>query len=158
MSEKSLLSYDPFSKPSRARFSRILAVQATYQVGFGHITYANVCAQFQKNQLVGMKGRKADKKLFASILAFLEQYPEKVEPSLEACLLPKWKLDRLEKVLQAILRVGSAEFHLQIASPGVLVSEYVQITQGFFEQDQDKLVHGVLDCLYKNLQENTLSS
>lgn len=144
-------SSDLFSKPARARKARILAVQAIYQASFTEQNYVQVAKDFQEDHMKGIKGRQTDKKLFLSLLTLLNQQETAFRDILETCLQPKWTLPRLERVLQAILLAATAEAHLRATDIPVLINEYVQITQGFFQQDQDKLVHAVLDSLCKKI-------
>lgn len=140
---------DPFSKPARARRARVLAIQFLYQVTISNQTTSESLESFSDDHLKGMKGRKTDRALFMNLITFLEQYPEKVEETLTAALQPKWSLSKLETVLQAILRIGVAEILLGQTAHKILLNEYVQITQGFFEQGQEKLVNATLDQICK---------
>jgi len=151
MTEDSNVAQDPYSKPARARKSRVLAVQAIYQSELNDSDIGEIFEHYKQDHLTGAKGRQLDKKLFESVLRFLKMYPEVVENSLKECLQPKWTFERLEMVLRAILKVASAEAHLKCTPVPVLINEYVQVTNGFFDRDEDKLVNGVLDCLTKKI-------
>lgn len=152
MSRNPPLPYDPFSKPARARGARILAIQAIYQTSYSGAPYNETALQFHHDHMKRAQGRKIDKNLFDSILTLLQDHQSSIQETLDDCLQPKWHMARLEKVLQAILLAGAAEAHLRITPTAILINEYVQITQGFFQQDQDKLVHAVLDCVCKKIR------
>lgn len=142
-------SQDSFSKPARARMARVLAVQAFYQMDLNQAPIEEIIEEFKKSHMKGMKGRKTDKKLFEQILNFYGDFSEKVIAALEECLQPKWPLKRLEAVLRAILKSATAEAFLKLTPRSVLINEYVQITQGFFDKEEDKLINAVLDCICK---------
>ena len=61
-----------------------------------------------------------------------------------------WSLDRLDKPMKAILRVGAYEL---IARPDVptatVISEYIDVAHAFFDKRETGFVNGLLDAIAK---------
>ena len=61
-----------------------------------------------------------------------------------------WSLERLDKPMKAILRVGAYEL---IARPDVpmasVISEYVDVADAFYDQREKGFVNGLLDAIAK---------
>ncbi len=68
-----------------------------------------------------------------------------------------WKLPRLDATMRAILRAGA--FELQFCKdvpPAVTISEYVDVTKAFFEQEEAKFINGVLDRYARWVREGEM--
>ena len=61
-------------------------------------------------------------------------------------LVEDWPLKRVDATLRAILRCGTYELLRRDDVPGrVIISEYIDVARAFFEDDEPRLVNGVLD-------------
>ena len=67
-------------------------------------------------------------------------------------LSEKWQVERLDPVLRALLRSAAHELgQVDVAAPQKLISEYVQIAEGFFEGKEPGLANATLDALARAL-------
>ena len=68
------------------------------------------------------------------------------------------KLDRLELILAAILRLATCELLEFAEIPAkVIINEYVNLTNAFFDDQQPLLANGVIDGLARTIRENEFS-
>ena len=77
----------------------------------------------------------------------------KIDPVIGAALLDGWPLSRIDSTLRAILRAGTFEILDRKDVPvAVIVTEYVEIAQAFFEGEEPKIVNAVLDRIAKQVR------
>ena len=70
-----------------------------------------------------------------------------------SALQDDWALSRLDSTVRAILRAGVFEILERKDVPvAVIVTEYVEIAQAFFSDDEPKLVNAVLDRIAKQVR------
>ena len=68
-----------------------------------------------------------------------------------------WRLVRIDSIVRAILRAGVFELlELTDIPPSVVISEYLEVANAFFEGEEPKLVNGVLDALARKLRSAEL--
>ena len=73
---------------------------------------------------------------------------EELDRVIAEALTPDWPLERLERVLRAILRAGAYELLARPDVPAaVVISEYLDIGHAFFAGKEPGLINGVLDRL-----------
>jgi N utilization substance protein B len=64
-----------------------------------------------------------------------------------------WPLARLDPVLRALLRAGTAELWTQDGPPArVVINEYLDVAHGFFNGDEPRLANGVLNRVARLLR------
>jgi N utilization substance protein B len=64
-----------------------------------------------------------------------------------------WPLKRIEAILRAVLRAGVYELsHRNDVPARVIVSEYVDVANAFFDRDETGMVNAVLDQLARGLR------
>ena len=80
----------------------------------------------------------------------------KIDPVVRGALQEDWPLSRLDSTLRAILRAGTFEILERKDVPiPVIVTEYVEIAQAFFEGEEPKIVNAVLDRIAKQVRGPT---
>jgi N utilization substance protein B len=80
----------------------------------------------------------------------------RLDPLIASALQDDWALSRLDSTVRAILRAGVFELLDRKDVPvAVIVTEYVEIAQAFFEDDEPKLVNAVLDRIAKQVRGDT---
>ena len=148
----------PAVKPANQRgAARLAAVQALYQMDVGGAGVLEVVAEYEAHrlgqELDGDTYLKADPSWFRSIVAGVVRDQVKIDPVIRAALQSDWPLSRLDSTLRAILRAGTFEILERKDVPiPVIVTEYVEIAQAFFEQDEPKIVNAVLDRIAKQVR------
>ena len=148
----------PAIKPANQRgAARLAAVQALYQMDVGGAGVLEVVAEYEAHrlgqELDGDTYLKADASWFRSIVAGVVRDQVKIDPVIRAALQNDWPLSRLDSTLRAILRAGTFEILERKDVPiPVIVTEYVEIAQAFFDDDEPKLVNAVLDRIAKQVR------
>lgn len=145
--------------------ARLNAVQALYQMAISGGAADSIIGQFAA---AGPKGRadddddepvaEADQALFAELVRGTHAQLSQVDDMLAACLDDSWPAERMEILLRAILRCGAYELFFRPDVPArVVISEYIRVTDAFFEGKEPSLVNAVLDRLARVLRPDELA-
>jgi N utilization substance protein B len=129
--------------------ARILAVQALYQQDIGQEIDAEnqekLDAKIKELSDTNDIGR-INKPLFKNIIGCVSRETLSIKAKIVDNLSVNWSIERIGGVLRAILSAAIAE---RIINPEmdkrVLVSEYVAITSGFYDDKEVKFVNAILD-------------
>jgi N utilization substance protein B len=140
--------------------ARLAAVQALYQMDIGGTGVLEVVAEYETHRLGqevdGDTYLKADASWFRSIVAGVVRDQTKIDPMIRSALQDDWMLSRIDSTVRAILRAGTFELIERKDVPiAVIVTEYVEIAQAFFSDDEPKLVNAVLDRIAKQVRAPT---
>lgn len=145
-------------KPANQRgAARLAAVQALYQMDIAGSGVLEVVAEYEAHRLGqevdGDTYLKADASWFRSIVAGVVRDQTKIDPLIRGALQDDWSLSRMDSTMRAILRSGTFELIERKDVPiAVIVTEYVEIAQAFFTEDEPKLVNAVLDRIAKQVR------
>lgn len=145
-------------KPANQRgAARLAAVQALYQMDIAGSGVLEVVAEYEAHRLGqevdGETYLKADASWFRSIVAGVVRGQAKIDPMIRGALQDDWSLSRMDSTVRAILRAGTFELIERKDVPiAVIVTEYVEIAQAFFQDDEPKLVNAVLDRIAKQVR------
>jgi len=137
--------------------ARLAAVQALYQMDVGGTGVLEVVAEYEEHRLGqevdGDQYLKADASWFRSIVAGVVRDQRNLDPLIRSALMDDWPLSRLDSTVRAIMRAGTFELLERKDVPiAVIVTEYVEIAQAFFGDDEPKLVNAVLDRIAKQVR------
>ncbi len=149
--------------PGRPRTaSRVAAVQALFQSEQGGESAETVIDQFVRHRLGELPGSggfeegrvpDAQVKLFARIVRAAVLAQDEIDARLAEALPETWPIGRLDPVLRALLRAGTAELSMSDGAPSrVLINEYLDVAHGFFAGDEPRMVNGLLDRLAHQLR------
>lgn len=138
--------------------ARLLAVQALYQMDIRGGTAESTVLEFIQHRTdlpASADGdeevagpRDADKVLFADLVQGVARDRIDLNAALDGCLDGANTMERLEPLLRAILGAGAYELRSRDDIPArVAISEYVRLTDAFFEGKELGLVNAVLDRL-----------
>ena len=136
--------------PARSA-ARLAAVQALYQMETSGQGVEAIIREFKDFRLGGdIEGErlhKADATFFGDILRGAVESQRRLDPYLERQLAKGWKLSRLDATARAILRAALYELIRRPDIPyKVVISEYLDIANAFFDGDEPKFINGVLDA------------
>lgn len=139
-------------KVSRRTAARLAAVQALYQIDMTGAPTAGVVREFLGHRLErdgeGNRLVAPDRRLFEAIVTEVMENRDDLDRGIESVLTPDWPLDRVDRVLRAILRAGAYELRdREDIPPAVVISEYVDVAKAFYSRKEPGLVNGVLDRL-----------
>jgi len=140
-------------RPARAisrSAARLGAVQALYQMELSGRGIKGVLAEYSSHRLGetfedGECG-KADFPFLKDTLEGVLREQKTLDKKLNEYLSDSWKLPRLDATMRAILRAGAYELQFRHDVPApVTISEYVDVTKAFFDEEEPKFINGVLD-------------
>ncbi|HYD15207.1 MAG TPA: transcription antitermination factor NusB [Hyphomicrobium sp.] len=146
--------------PKPRTISRMAAVQALYQMDLAGTDAGEVIEQFMApppeplegapepdpdaETLVTLEG--GDATFFADVVKGVVRRQREIDPLVDQQLRTGWRLVRVDSILRAILRGGVFELLERSDVPArVTINEYINIAKAFFEEDEPKVVNGVLD-------------
>ncbi len=137
--------------------ARLAAVQALYQAELTGASVDTVLAEFLAHRLNeevdGVSLAAADRGLLDLLVRGAGKERDELDDMLAAVLDEDWPVERLEILLQILLRVGALELIRRPEAPvRVVVSEYVDLANAFFGGKEPGLVNGVLDRLARALR------
>src|ERR1700743_1356775 len=90
------------------RASRLAAVQALYQMEMAGGGAEEVAQEFVEHRFAELPAAP-DEEFFAAILSGVPQHQVEIDRTIAGALSEKWKLERVDSILRAILRCGVFE-------------------------------------------------
>ncbi len=153
---------DPRARPANKRgAARLAAVQALYQMELAGTPIVEVIAEFENfrlgREIDGEQYRDADAGWFRDIVEGVLADQRIVDPKIHEALVDAWPLKRVDATLRAILRAGAFELLRRKDVPArAVISEYVDIAKAFFDDDERKIVNGVLDRVAREFRADEL--
>ena len=148
----------PAQRPANQRgAARLAAVQALYQMDLGGATLPDIVAEFEMHRLGkevdGDQYRDADATFFRDIVTGVVADQRELALAIDAALISGWPLTRIDATLRAILRSGAFELAHRSDVPGrVVISEYVDVANAFYEGEVPAMVNAVLDALARKMR------
>lgn len=152
----------PDNGPKPRSVSRLAAVQALYQMDMAGTDLSDVIEEFVEQRLTqepdpegadanGLEG--ADATFFAEILRGVVRRQRDIDPMIDEQLATGWRLVRVDSILRAILRAGVFELMERPDVPArVVINEYINVAHAFFNEDEPKVVNGMLDKIAHTLR------
>jgi len=121
-------------------------VQALYQCEIAHTALDDLLNHYQKETELAADSAYAH---FADTIRYVLTHQEMLDHQIAAYLSARWSLDRLDKVLLALLRAGAAEKNLHPAKNelAAMVADYVRIAHRLLEKRTAATAHAILDKL-----------
>ncbi len=132
--------------------ARLAAVQALYQMDLAGATLPDVLAEFETHrlgkELDGEQYRNADAAFFRDLVGGVVANQRVLDPAIDGALTSGWPLARIDATLRAILRAGAFELAHRTDVPArVVITEYVDVANAFYEDEVPAMVNAVLDAL-----------
>lgn len=150
--------------------ARTGVVQALYQMDMAGSDVGTVIHEFTTHRFAGDDSksnagdndesaladealRSADPLFFRELLRGVVRRQTDIDPMVDQQLASGWRLGRVDSILRAILRAGSFELIERHDVPArVIINEYVNVAHAFFDDDEPRVVNGVLDRLARKLR------
>ena len=142
----------------RLSSARLAAVQAIYQMEMTGVGADIVVGEFLLHRggaELDESGHvaEADRALFVELVRGVAEHHAEIDRMLASLLVEEWPLERIEKVMAAILRAGAYELgHRPDVPARVVISEYVDVAHAFLDKREVGMVNGVLDGLARHLR------
>ncbi|WP_203292373.1 transcription antitermination factor NusB [Maricaulis parjimensis] len=132
------------------RAARLSAVQALYQMDIAGRGASSVIREFRDHRFgdahEGDEFVEADEDFFESLVAGVVEKQAKVDPMIDSLLADGWRMERLDATVRAILRVAGYELFQRKDVPArVVIDEYIEVANAFFEGSEPKFVNAALD-------------
>ncbi|WP_230531931.1 transcription antitermination factor NusB [Microvirga roseola] len=149
------------TKPAERSAARLAAVQALYQMDVSGKSVLDALAEFEAfwigREVEGIEFKPSDVNFFRDIIRGVVDNQRPIDVKIDNALASGWPLRRVEAVLRAILRAGGYELIYRKDVPArVVISEYVDVTHGFYGEDEPGLVNAVLDNLAREVRPGEL--
>jgi N utilization substance protein B len=149
------------TKPAERSAARLAAVQALYQMDVSGKGVIDALAEFEAfwlgREVEGIEFQPSDRNFFRDILSGVVNHQREIDVKVDKALAAGWPLARVEAVLRAILRAGTYELMFRKDVPvRVVITEYVDVTHGFYHEDEPGLVNAVLDTLAREVRAGEL--
>ncbi len=134
--------------------ARIAAVQALYQLGATDAAPDDVVDEFLAHRMhEAGPASAADRALFAEIVHGACGDRAALNRIIDGSLSDDWALERMDRVLVALLNAGAWELLGRSGTPArVIIAEYVDVARVFFDRREPAFVNGVLDRLARTVR------
>ena len=147
------------SKKARMLAARMAAVQAVYQMSTNEQTAKEVINEYRVHRIGkpvdGLQMVPADDEHFTTVVGGVANRVVEINEVLLAALQKQMRYQSEvskgpELLLRAILQCGVFELMTQadIDAP-IIISDYINVTHGFYDEAEAKMVNGVLDGINK---------
>jgi transcription antitermination protein NusB len=142
---------------SKARAAaRLAAVQALYQQEMENTPLPQLLNEFHQHRLGAtiedVEYADADPDFFDDIVKGVDARRDEIDALITA-KLTGWTLDRLDRPMRQILRAGTYELLARNDVPtGAAISEYLDVTDAFYDRREKGFVNGLLDAIAKDVR------
>jgi N utilization substance protein B len=152
-------------KAQRRGAARLAAVQALYQIELTGAPPDRVLREFVTHRMGGSteaaadeRVGEADRELFSALVRGATERRAELDAIVRSALAPGWSLERMDRVLRALLRAGAFELSARPETPArVAITEYVEVAHAFYEGREPGFVNGVLDKLARQLRPGEMN-
>ena len=135
------------SRAEARHAARLAAVQALYQMemsgaGAEEVTEEFIAHRFEDYDV------QPDGEFFSAIVGGVPPHQVEIDRAIAGALSEKWKLERVDSILRAILRCAVYELVARRDVPArVAIDEYVAVAGAFFGGDEPGFVNAALDTI-----------
>ena len=140
---------------SKARSAaRLAAVQALYQQEMEGTPLPRLLKEFHDHRIgatiEGETYAEAEISFFDDLVSGTLDRREEIDRLIGERLAQGWSLERLDKPMKAILRVGSYELLARKDVPvATVINEYLDVAEAFYDKREKSFVNGLLDAIAK---------
>lgn len=141
----------------RRGLARVVAVQALFQWLQGNDEPREIVTQFlrfrSREDGEGGMPQDADRSFFQEIVAGASKRGAEYDKTIAENLLESWTLERIDKLMRAILLAGIYELDRRNDVPArVVIAQYVDVGQQFFAGGEPAFVNSTLDRIARRLR------
>ena len=146
--------------PNRAQSrsaARLAAVQALYQLEMESTPLRVLLHEFHNHRLGAtiedVEYAEAEIDFFDDLVAGVDARRDEIDALIADKLAQGWSLERLDKPMRQILRAGAYELMARPDVPvGAVISEYLDVTDAFYDRREKGFVNGLLDAIAKDVR------
>ncbi len=137
---------------NRTSATRLASVQSLYEMEISGSSNDSVMLDFLQERWArlgdSVEMTALDKSKFAALLRGVKTERPQLDEMISGALDKGRSLDRLDILLQSILRAGVFELYRESTVPvAVVINEYVDIAHAFYTDGEPAFVNAVLDKL-----------
>ena len=125
--------------------ARVAAIQALYEQEVNSSPLEHKLDEKAKELASANEFTRINKKIFSAIILKATEEISSIDAKIKENLAANWDFSRIGGVMRGILRAAVAESMLGDAKKGMIISEYVAIAEGFYEEKEVKFVNAILD-------------
>jgi N utilization substance protein B len=146
----------PTAKRSLSRSAaRLAAVQALYQQDMEGTPLDQLLKEFHDHRLGATIGdatyHDAEIDFFDDLVTGSNSRSDEIDQRISERLADGWTLDRLDRPMRAILRVGAYELIARSDVPvATVISEYIDVAHAFYDKREKGFVNGLLDSIARD--------
>ena len=134
--------------------ARLAAVQALYQQEMEGTPTPRLIHEFHAHRLgatiEGATYADAEESFFDDLVSGTIARKDEIDAMIADRLADGWSLERLDKPMKAILRVGSYELIARADVPvASVINEYLDVAEAFYDKREKGFVNGLLDAIAK---------
>ena len=134
--------------------ARLAAVQALYQQEMEGTPTPSLIHEFHAHRLgatiEGATYADAEQSFFDDLVSGTVARKDEIDALIADRLAEGWSLERLDKPMKAILRVGSYELIARADVPvATVINEYLDVAEAFYDKREKGFVNGLLDAIAK---------
>lgn len=137
--------------------ARLAAVQALYQKEMEGTAIPSLLHEFHQHRLGAtiedVEYAEAEVDFFDDLVTGTDARLDEIDGVVASKLNAQWSLERLDKPMKAILRVGTYELLARVDVPtGSVISEYVDVAKAFYDKREAGFINGLLDAVAKEVR------
>lgn len=137
--------------------ARLAAVQAIYQKEMEGTAIPSLLHEFHQHRLGAtiedVEYADAEVDFFDDLVSGTDARMDEIDGVIASKLNAQWSLERLDKPMKAILRVGTYELLARADVPtGSAISEYVDVAKAFYDKREAGFINGLLDAVAKDVR------
>jgi N utilization substance protein B len=129
--------------------ARMAAVQAIYQMELTGGDAESVAQEFCEHRFAELEPDdvgEPDMEFFTELVRGVPHHQVEIDRAIAEGLSERWKLQRIDSILRAILRAAVYEFVARRDVPAkVVIDEYLDIAHAYFGGDEPAFVNALLD-------------
>ncbi|QNN64713.1 transcription antitermination factor NusB [Sphingomonas rhizophila] len=135
--------------------ARLAAVQALYQQDMEGTPTARLIHEFHDHRLGAtiedVTYADAEESFFDDLVSGASARRAEIDALIAGKLAEGWSLERLDKPMKAILRVGTYELIARKDVPtATTINEYLDVAEAFYDKREKGFVNGLLDAIAKD--------
>ena len=137
--------------------TRLYAVQSLYRSQFDNETLEKIVRESENGAAIlldeDISVEEIDLEFFKNLMRRLQENISEIDRLIVERMSQNWSFERLDKVMQSILRLGVCEILFFDDIPdSVIFNEYVEISKAFFEKNEVSFANGILNSISKSKQ------
>lgn len=147
----------------RMSATRLAAVQASYELDMMGVPVNEVLSEFATDRWINADEETIDElarpkpEVLKELVQGVAQHSNEIDAALAPVIAGERKLNELENVLRAILRMATYELIYRSNVPArTVLSSYTEISDAFFDDDgpQIKLIAGIINAVARDVRSD----